>query len=144
MVRDVTVHVAYRPDRSMRVVVLGPEEPVEAGTTHLTAEVGPIAAAGVRAVYGAEPVSVHLRLDRPPWLERGMIVRLTPEDTDGMTHPYGQVMGFLPVGGVIVVHPEASAGIYPPELLTPMDPTHVPPDTLADIVRKTDCPARQP
>jgi hypothetical protein len=69
-----------------------------------------------------------------------MIVRLDPAGSDpreGTGRPYGQITGFLPVGGVLVSRPGAGSGVYPPEALTPADPAHLPAKVLDEIVRYT-------
>jgi hypothetical protein len=144
MSRDVTFQVHFDSDRSMRVVVPGPEGPVDVGSTRESADVGRIAGEGVRSVFGSGQVDFALRVDRPPWLDESTLVRLAPADCDGISHPYGQVVGFLPVGGVMVVHPEAGAGVYAPESLTPVDPAGLPPGTVESIVRRTEREPRQP
>ena len=140
MPRDVTVDVHYEVDRSRRVIVHGPAGPVDVGRARISAEVGRVASEGVRAVFGAESVSFALRVGRPPWLREGMIVRLDPREVDpdeGVTHPYAQIVGFLPIGGVTVFHPEVSSGVYAPEFLTPVDPSQLSASVVESIAGQT-------
>lgn len=76
MSRDVTFQVHFDSDRSMRVVVPGPEGPVDVGSTRESADVGRIAGEGVRSVFGSGQVDFALRVDRPPWLDESTLVRL--------------------------------------------------------------------
>ncbi|AGZ46719.1 hypothetical protein [Actinoplanes friuliensis] len=70
-------------------------------------------------------------------MKEGLIVTVPLDPEEGATHAFAQVVGFLPVGGVLVVHPETSAGVYAPEDLTVQDPRSVPPAILAAIVKRT-------
>jgi hypothetical protein len=97
----------------------------------------------VARAYGSEFVDISLLVDQPPWLQEGMIVRSVAADDDpGETHrhPYGQVVGFLPVGGVLVWRPAASAEVYAPEDLVPCDPDSISPTIVREIVNRTGAP----
>jgi hypothetical protein len=115
--RTVTVRAEFLPDRTTRLVVDGPDGPVELATGLRSAEVGAAATAAARRLHPGDDVSVDVRGEAPPWIRRGDLVRIrdTSDALEGTTTPYGQVVGFLPVGGVQVVHPEAGAGIHAPE-----------------------------
>ncbi|MFI6758059.1 hypothetical protein ACIBF5_02780 [Micromonospora sp. NPDC050417] len=92
------------------------------------------------AAYGPGPIDVAILVDRPPWLQEGAVVRPDPAAVDpgeAPAYPYGQVVGFLPVGGVIVVHPESGSAVYAPEDLVVCDPRSIDPAVLDDIVRRT-------
>ncbi|MFG1677942.1 hypothetical protein [Micromonospora sp. NPDC049282] len=139
MSRSITGHVHFNPDRSMRLVLAGPSGPVEAGSTRHTADLGRMARDAAAHLFGADPVDVSLLVDRPPWLRPGMIVRL-PAPTDpreATRHPYGQVVDFLPVGGVLVWHPESSAAVHAPEDLLVCDPASVDPRIVREISDRT-------
>ncbi|MGV9766832.1 hypothetical protein [Micromonospora tulbaghiae] len=139
MSRSITGHVHFNPDRSMRLVLAGPDGPVDAGTTRRSAELGQMAQDAAARVYGSGPVDVSLLVDRPPWLRPGMIVRMpaSADPGEATRHPYGQVVDFLPVGGVVVWHPESSAGIHAPEDLVVCDPASVDPRIVGEISDRT-------
>jgi hypothetical protein len=140
MSRSVTARVHFEPDRSMRVVIQGPAGTIDAGTTRRSADLWRIAKEAVRALSGPGPSDVEVLVDQPPWLREGMIVQPVADQIDpdeGTTHPYAQVVGFLPVGGVMIVHPETGAGVYAPEHLTVIDPMSLDQDILAGIVQRT-------
>ncbi|RKN27922.1 hypothetical protein D7044_27310 [Micromonospora musae] len=137
---SVTVHVHFNADRSMRLVVAGPHGPVDAGVTRRSADLGRLAREAAAAEYGPGPMEVDVLVDRPPWLEEGMIVRpdaSVVDPTEQPTHPFAQIVGFLPVGGVLVVHPESGAAVYPPEELVVCDPRSVGSGIVEAIVRRT-------
>ncbi|MFC0099133.1 hypothetical protein ACFFKH_16605 [Micromonospora marina] len=138
MARTITGHVHFEPDRSMRLVLAGPDGPVDAGTTRRSTELGRMAQ-DAAARIGSGPADVSLLVDRPPWLRLGMIVRMPASADTGERprHPYGQVIGFLPVGGVVVWHPESSAGVHAPEDLVVCDPASVDPRIVGEISGRT-------
>ncbi|WP_141561949.1 hypothetical protein [Micromonospora sp. WMMA1996] len=130
----------YAADRSMRLLLTGPDGDVDVGSTHRTDELGRMAREAAERLYGSAGVDVSLLVDQPPWLREGMVVRsLAPADDPGETHehPYGQVVGFLPVGGVLVWRPGTSVGVHAPEDLVPCDPDSVPPALLHEMTART-------
>ncbi|TDC38272.1 hypothetical protein E1211_07505 [Micromonospora sp. 15K316] len=140
VLRSVTVTVHFNPDRSMRLVVAGPDGPVDAGVARRSADLGRLAQAAATAEYGPGPIEVAVLVDRPPWLEEGMIVRpdaSVADPTEKSTHPFAQIVGFLPVGGVLVVHPESGAAVYAPEDLVVCDPGSIGSDIVEAIVGRT-------
>jgi hypothetical protein len=138
MGRTVTARLCYDVDRSMVVVLDGPDGPVEVGRAFSTTDVGLIAFRGAQEAYGDDDVEVALLAERPPWLREGDVVRIDPAGLEeGQTHPYGQVVGFLPVGGVLVVHPESGAGVQQPEHLDVVDPTSLPAEVVQAIVERS-------
>jgi hypothetical protein len=66
----------------------------------------------------------------------GDLVQLLRADPHDGNAPYGQVVGFLPVGGVLVVQAGAGAGVFAPQDLAPVTATDVPAAALADIRRR--------
>ncbi|MEV6365818.1 hypothetical protein AB0L86_02850 [Micromonospora musae] len=139
--RSVTVTVHFNPDRSMRLVVAGPNGPVDGGvTTRRSAYLGRLAQEAAATAYGPGPIEVAVLVDRPPWLEEGMIVRpdaSVADPAEQPTHPFAQIVGFLPVGGVLVLHPESGAAVYPPEELVVCDPGSIDSGIVEAIVRRT-------
>ncbi len=144
MSRTVTAHVRFAPDRSVQITVDGPHGPVDAGVTSRSTEIGPMAREAARVAFADDAVEVETRVDRPPWLREGMLVRLAESALDPAerpSSPYAQVMAFLPVGGVLVMHPESGAGVYAPEDLTTVRPESIPPRDLESIQRRSERPA---
>ncbi|MGK5738731.1 hypothetical protein [Micromonospora sp. URMC 103] len=124
----------------MQVVVAGPDGPIDAGVTRRSKDIGRMAREAATAAYGGESGEIGILVDRPPWLHEGTVVRPDPAAVDpgeAPTHPYGQVVGFLPVGGVVVVHPESGSGVYAPEDLVVCDPGSIEPAVVDAIVRRT-------
>ena len=118
--RDVVVHVRWDDDRTMHLSAVTDDGAVGIGSTDRSDAVGRLAREGVAALLGPDAATAVLLVDRPPWLHEGDRVRIDASALEsGETHRYGRVVGFLPIGGVMVVHPESGAGIYPPELLEP-------------------------
>ncbi|MET7836946.1 hypothetical protein ABZS44_29435 [Micromonospora sediminicola] len=129
MVLRITGRVRYDPDRSMRLLLTGPDGQIDAGSTRRTADLGRMARDAAERHYGPDATEVSLLVDRPPWLREGTVVRpVAPSDDPGETHehPYGQVVGFLPVGGVLVWRPGTSVEVHAPEDLVPCGPESVP------------------
>ncbi|MFI7523738.1 hypothetical protein [Micromonospora globbae] len=146
MARSITAHVHFRPDRSMQVVVPGPDGPIDAGMTRRSKDIGRMAREAASAAYGGEPVELAILVDRPPWLWEGALVRPDPAVVDpgeAPTHPYGQVVAFLPVGGVVVMHPESGSGVYAPEDLVVCDPESIDPGVREAVVRCTGITASE-
>jgi hypothetical protein len=140
MSRTVTANVRYLPDRSVSVTVDGPDGPMDAGVTRRSSEIGPMAQRVAELAFTGSPVQVQLRVEQPPWLREGMLVEvaataLDPEERP--TFPYGQVMGFVAVGGVLVMHPETGAGVFAPEDLTAVNPDLIPRAALDGITERT-------
>ncbi|MEV0330797.1 hypothetical protein AB0H63_30720 [Micromonospora echinospora] len=143
MHHNLKASVHFNPDRSMRVVLEGPDGPIDAGTTRRSADLGRTAQEAASAIFGPGAATVEVFVDQPPWLHEGMIVRLQAAAVDpdeATTHPFAQVVGFLPVGGVIVVHPESGSAVYPPEDLTVCSPDSIGTVILDAIVRRTGIP----
>ncbi|MEV0003154.1 hypothetical protein AB0H28_12830 [Micromonospora sp. NPDC050980] len=117
----------------------GPDGPVDAGVTKHTADLGRMAQEAAAGIHGGGPLDVSLLVDRPPWLAPGVLVHLPPSTDPGETtrHPYGQIVDFLPVGGVLVWHPETSTGVYAPEELVVCDPASVDPRVVRAITQRT-------
>ena len=120
----------------MRLVLPGPNGPVDAGSTRRSLDLGRLAREAAARMYGSEAVDIALLVDQPPWLQPGMIVRqLSPPEDPGeaTAHPYAQVVGFLPVGGVLVVHPETGVAVFPPEDLVVCNTTSIDPRIVREI-----------
>jgi hypothetical protein len=95
----------------------------------------------VVAAWGPHEFDLDMRIENePPWLHVGDLVRLPEVDPDSGHPPYGQLVGFLIVGGAIVVQPGAGGGIFVPEDLQVVSASDVPPDVLADIRSRTTAP----
>ncbi|MET7967752.1 hypothetical protein [Micromonospora sp. NPDC005305] len=139
MSRSITGHVHFHPDHSMCLLLAGPDGPVEVGSTRRSADLGRMAEEAATRLYGSAPVDISLVVDRPPWLTEGMIVRPSAPDDPGATaeHPYGQIVGFLPVGGVLVWHPRTSAAVHAPEDLVVCSPASVDPRIVREIATRT-------
>ncbi|WP_433283227.1 hypothetical protein [Micromonospora sp. CA-244673] len=136
---SITGHVIFDPDHSMRLVLTGPDGPVDVGSTRRSADLGRMAEEAAARLYGSARVDISLVVDRPPWLREGMIVRHSAPDDPGarVEHPYGQIVGFLPVGGVLVWHPRTSAGVHAPEDLVVCSPASVDPRIVQEMVTRT-------
>ena len=72
----------------------------------------------------------------------GDLVRLTGSavDSDDGNEPYGQIVDFMIVGGVLVVQAGAGAGIYATEDLTVVHAEDVDAKTLVDIKERAGQP----
>ena len=92
--------------------------------------------------WGSTSIDVDLRMSTPPWLAEGDLVRLTgsAEDLDDGNEPYGQIVGFMIAGGVLIVQAGAGAGIYAPEDLTVVHAEDLHPRTLVDIRERAGQP----
>lgn len=62
---------------------------------------------------------------------------------EGTTTPYGQVVGFLPVGGIQVVQPEAGLGIFNEDDLMIVPLTTVDATLIAAMEARTGIPVRK-
>jgi hypothetical protein len=137
---QVTARVTFTADRKMWMYLHGPKGTSEVGIIPRSQDIGPIARARAATIYEGSHVDLDVEVEQPPWLTRGLIVRLAAEAVDpaeGASHPWAQVVGFLPVGGVLVVHPETGAGVQPPEMLMAADAHLIEPSVLTAIVQRT-------
>lgn len=137
MVTTVRVDIRFEQDRSMAVFVHGVDGPVLSGVTRSSSELSKLAHDGAVAIYGPVGIDVDLRIDRPFWLKEGDIVRISDDfldfDSEPMRNPYAQVVGFLPVGGVIAVQPRVGAGIFPPEKLAVVEKSSLDPLLISQL-----------
>ncbi|MGI8536510.1 MAG: hypothetical protein ACR2K2_08420 [Mycobacteriales bacterium] len=121
----------------MTVFVHGVDGLVPVGVTRSSSEVGELAREGVVALFGSVDVDVDLRGDKPFWLKEGDAVRISDDfldfDADPTGNPYAQVVGFLPVGGVIAVQPRLGAGIFPPEKLAVVEKSSLDPHQISNL-----------
>src|SRR3954451_17436174 len=108
MSRSVRVIAEYLPDRSLRLTTGGPSGVIELADGVSYSEIGPEADAAVRKLHPDGEVSLDIEVPPPPWVKRGDFIRIQSgsDSLEGTTTPYAQVVGFLPIGGVLVVHPE--------------------------------------
>jgi hypothetical protein len=85
--------------------------------------------------WGSTSIDVDVRMSTPPWLAEGDLVRLSGSaaDPDDGNEPYGQIVGFMIAGGVLIVQAGAGAGIFAPEDLTVVSPEDIDPRTVPEI-----------
>ncbi len=138
--QQVVVQVTYTAPRVIVVAVLGPEGATTSETVFWGRDVYLSARRQAEAAWGGVEVDLDLRVSAPPWLAAGDLVRLAdqaldPDDLGGS--PYGQVAGFLPIGGVQVVQARAGLGILAPEDLAVVSSAQVDPPALAAIRERT-------
>lgn len=97
---------------------------------------------------GISSFDLNMQHGRPAWLREDEVVRLDPRsldlDEDPTGTPYGQIVGFLPVGGVMVVRSHAGAGIFPPEDVTALQGERVDELLLRTLAERAGRPGREP
>ncbi|WNV77381.1 hypothetical protein [Geodermatophilus sp. DSM 44513] len=142
MPRTVDLMATFLPDRSLRLTAQGDHGPIELATGVRYSELGPRATAAVRELFPGEDATPAPLVAAPPWVHLGDLVRIhsTSDTLEGTTTPYAQVVGFLPVGGVQVVHSEAGAGIYSPDDLDVVGADAIDPAWRARIARRSGIP----
>ncbi|MFI5935222.1 hypothetical protein [Actinoplanes sp. NPDC051494] len=113
----VRVWVHFTEHHAMNVVVEGPDGPFDAGLTRCTSDLGRIAREAAHTAWRTDTFPIEITVDRPFWIKKGTLVELT-EDPEGATHPYAYVTGFLPMGRVLVRHPQTGDGVYATEEFT--------------------------
>jgi len=108
----------------------------------LTEDITSSARKQAEVAWGSKNVDVDVRVSAPPWLDVGDLVRLTGRAVDpGQgSDPFAQIVGFLPVGGVLAVQAGAGAGVFAPEDLLPVSPDDIDPTTLEEIRERAGPP----
>ena len=140
--RHVTAQVTYRAPDLIDVTVDGPDGSTSSETVAATGDIASSARKQAEVAWGSTSIDVDLRMSTPPWLAEGDLVRLTGSavDPDAGNEPYGQIVGFMIVGGVLIVQAGAGAGIYAPEDLTVVHAEDLHPKTLTDIKERAGQP----
>lgn len=123
MTDRVTLRAEYQDDHTLVLSTMGVNARVVA-RAHSTED---LTRAAAEAAAGVGQDDVDVTVAPPPWLKVGQLVRLADgvDALDGASTAYAQVVGFLPIGGVELVHPESGLGIFPPEDFTVVDPHEV-------------------
>jgi hypothetical protein len=124
------------------VTVEGPDEATSSETVALSADIALSARKQAEASWGSKALDVDVRVSRAPWLDVGDLVRLTGRAVDpGQgSDPFAQIVGFLPVGGVLAVQAGAGAGVFAPEDLLPVSANDIDPATLVEIRERAGPP----
>ena len=140
--RHVTAQATYRAPGLIDVTVDGPDGSTSRETVAATGDVSTSARRQAEVAWGGTSIDVDVRMSTPPWLAEGDLVRLTGSavDPDDGNEPYGQIVDFMIVGGVLVVQAGAGAGIHAPEDLTVVHAEDIDPRTLADIKERAGQP----
>lgn len=138
--QQVIAQVAYEAPQVIVVTVFGPQGTARSEAVGVTQDVAASARRQAQAAWGDVDVDLDLRVAAPSWLAEGDLVRLEaravdPDDLSGS--PYGRVVGFLPVGGVLVTQARAGTGVFAPEDMVVVRPADVDQEALADIWART-------
>ena len=138
--QQVTAHAAYEAPQVIVVTVFGPQGTATSETVGVTQDVAAAARRQAHAAFGDADVDLDLRVAAPSWLAEGDLVRLEAHavDADDLGgSPYGRIVGFLPVGGVLVTQARAGTGVFAPEDMVVVRPEDVDQEALADIWART-------
>lgn len=136
--RLVTARATFTAPGVIVVTVDGPKGSTSSETVAATGHVASCARRLAEACWAGTTLDVQVRASRPPWLAEGDLVRLSDgaADPEDGNEPYGQVVGFVDEGGVMIVQSGAGAGIHAPEDLTVVNAEGIDPEALADIVKR--------
>ena len=140
--RQVPAQARYKAPGVIVVTVDSPDGSTSSETVAATSDMASCARKQAESLWGSTSLDVELRPTRPPWLAEGDLVRLSGSavDPEDGNEPYGQIMGFMIVGGVLIVQAGAGAGIYAPEQLTVVRPEDMDPKTLVKIKERVGEP----
>ena len=133
--RQVVAEATHVAPHVIVVTVAGPDGTTSSETVTLSTDITASARRQAEAAWGDTDIEVDVRTSTPPWLAEGDLVRLAQGalDPDDGSEPYGQIVGFVVVGGVLVVQARVGAGIFAPEDLTVVSPEDIDPKTLEEI-----------
>src|SRR3954451_25298343 len=103
--RHVTAQATYLAPDVVVVTVDGPDGSTSSETVASTGDITSSARRQAEVAWGSASVDVDVRMSTPPWLAEGNVVRLSGDalDPGDGNEPYGQVVGFMAVGGVLIV-----------------------------------------